>query len=611
MPSIQASSARLALRLAVCISLLGLPSCPPPRTGGTQTPPHPPLLTARFNSPQGGILMGFIYPTATDDLYQVDSALRTRAGTRYFAFTLNLQTEPARNIELVWRKEGGPESTIAQLPYSCEEAATKLRMLAAAAAANRNGPAAWSDPAEQALEQGTPVAAQTCLFDPLQRPTPSLSPDNTAQQHELTVLLPAAVLGTGGTLEMIAVNALDRVRSQPTAIRIVPSPVYAAAVGDSVIWGQGLNEGDKVYSRMAAELRRRFGDVVLLVKAHSGATLFSGSAARIGDAYSTCARGLDPRNGSGIDNGEVSERPPAIQCQIIDLSELVCSAQLPDGVTRRTPRFFCPGAPAPTPGTPLHAHTFDQGPRFDVVLMDGCINDIGAGDMVRGQRGYSEARTLSQATARFCDYRHSLPDLSNWLPRATVLVTGYHRILATPAFDFGCLFPPPLPLPGVPTPPDPCVSLPGLVGAACDLMTVPSRWVTAAQRTDQFFDQARSLQRESVQALAQQWKGSGRPVFIELASIYPQAAGAFGRESRVWEWTCSPELSEPGDLLFRARDPVRDARMRDCNRVYGDSRPKSPSHLACDRASLFHPDAEGARLTYDRLEEQLPTVRPD
>ncbi len=54
-------------------------------------------------------------------------------------------------------------------------------------------------------------------------------------------------------------------------------PYHLLVIGDSLIWGQGLAEADKIYSRTAEWLRRdAFGsprDVKLKVKAHSGATI--------------------------------------------------------------------------------------------------------------------------------------------------------------------------------------------------------------------------------------------------------------------------------------------------------------------------------------------------
>ncbi|MGB2750765.1 MAG: hypothetical protein WBC19_01800 [Pyrinomonadaceae bacterium] len=90
-------------------------------------------------------------------------------------------------------------------------------------------------------------------------------------------------------------------------------PFELLVVGDSLIWGQGLEEKDKFYSLVAEWLRREaFGkpcDVNMKVKAHSGATIFFDPK----EAAKYRAAGRDENH---FYKGEVNVSTPSISKQV-------------------------------------------------------------------------------------------------------------------------------------------------------------------------------------------------------------------------------------------------------------------------------------------------------
>ncbi len=90
-------------------------------------------------------------------------------------------------------------------------------------------------------------------------------------------------------------------------------PFELLVVGDSLIWGQGLEEKDKSYSLFAEWLRREaFGqprDVNIKVKAHSGATIYF-------DAKEAAKYRAAGRDENYFYNGEVNVSTPSIAKQV-------------------------------------------------------------------------------------------------------------------------------------------------------------------------------------------------------------------------------------------------------------------------------------------------------
>jgi PKD repeat protein/flagellar hook assembly protein FlgD/lysophospholipase L1-like esterase len=149
-----------------------------------------------------------------------------------------------------------------------------------------------------------------------------------------------------------------------------------AVVGDSIAWGQGLDDDDKYPSLVAAEIERlTHRKVEVKTLARSGATLTSK------------VDGCPTTSGEVPNQGE----PAIISCQI--------EKQL-------------------------------RATDADLVLLDGCINDVGVLTILFGVNESLEVVDVGQATRDKCGEQLplALDAVHRQLPDAKVVLTGYYQI---------------------------------------------------------------------------------------------------------------------------------------------------------------------------------------
>ena len=164
--------------------------------------------------------------------------------------------------------------------------------------------------------------------------------------------------------------------SREVSIRV--GPLVMVAVGDSVMWGQGLASASKFTTKVRAWLIGRMGkDVRLVTLAHSGAITAPGTAAQ--EALAT--------------PGEVPNSFPTIPHQAITLAP----------------------AAAAVPGRDV-----------DLVLVDGCINDVGVTTILSPA---STSTLISNLVQTHCGRMDVLlGQIHTTFPRAKIVVTGYFPI---------------------------------------------------------------------------------------------------------------------------------------------------------------------------------------
>jgi lysophospholipase L1-like esterase len=157
--------------------------------------------------------------------------------------------------------------------------------------------------------------------------------------------------------------------------RFVPSkiqekePLQLVAIGDSVLWGQGLKESDKSSRDVAEWLAKELGRPVhRTVYAHSGAS--------IGETDSHLARAP----------GEVPQGSPSITAQVA-------------------------GARSPE--------------RVDVLLLNGCINDVPASKIVLGSINTTDWRKVA-TTACYQPVKRLIRQALVRFPKAIVIFAGYY-----------------------------------------------------------------------------------------------------------------------------------------------------------------------------------------
>ena len=163
------------------------------------------------------------------------------------------------------------------------------------------------------------------------------------------------------------------------------TPLHLLVLGDSIMWGQGLQEEEKFSSRVKCWLQEKINrEVKVHVEAHSGAVISGASAQPDFTATS----------------GEVNLTSPNINQQLD------------------------------------HAIQFhkENGTAPSLILMNGCINDVGVKNLLAASTPLEVLR--AQARKSCGDDMHVLLQrVRNSFPQAQVLVTGYYPIVSLQTAD--------------------------------------------------------------------------------------------------------------------------------------------------------------------------------
>ena len=190
------------------------------------------------------------------------------------------------------------------------------------------------------------------------------------------VVLPHSLLSPSTTIEVFSSTASDGTPIGADRIEIVPGFFHMAVLGDSVAWGNGLNDRHKYSTLVMRTIERELGlKVIRQVKAHSGARIV-------------------PGEGDGV-------------CAVN------CSGEVPRIHTSIT----------------AQAGLIEQPELIDFILMDGCINDVGITDIFFNP---TDQNSLAERTIRFCrdEMTVLLATVRETAPRATIVVTGYFPVVS-------------------------------------------------------------------------------------------------------------------------------------------------------------------------------------
>ena len=207
--------------------------------------------------------------------------------------------------------------------------------------------------------------------------------------HDRREFLKRLSLATGGAaLGGFIPSSL--VRSAPLVPRCGmrrDRPFNVVAIGDSIVWGQGLDDASKFTVRVRNWLQQQLQAPVTLTSfAHSGAIIEQHGS---GDA-------LPPYP------GEVPNSWPSITAQ----------ARMAAGLWSGYPRGNVTAPPAD---------------EIDLVILDGGINDVGVKNILDPRLS-----SLAATTQQKCDFamRALLSDVAMLFPNARVVVTGYFAIVS-------------------------------------------------------------------------------------------------------------------------------------------------------------------------------------
>lgn len=196
-----------------------------------------------------------------------------------------------------------------------------------------------------------------------------------SRSYRLAILIPEARLGPFARLEMFTRQADDGTPIGAARIELVDDFFYLVVLGDSVQWGNGLREDDKMSALVTEVIEREIRRKVILQRyAQSGAKIV-------------------PEDGDGI-------------CEINCIGEV----------------------PTITTSIRVQVDQIRRAELVDLVLMDGCINDVGVGTILDPQVSPS---TLAESSERFCgaEMANLLEKVHSTAPQAPIVVTGYFQMV--------------------------------------------------------------------------------------------------------------------------------------------------------------------------------------
>ena len=335
-------------------------------------------------------------------------------------------------------------------------------------------------------------------------------------------------------------------------------------LGDSISWGQGLKDEHKAWFLVKKWLELNTGRIVhARVEAHSGAV--------IGELTPS---GVDPRGNYSLD-GELSRAEPTINAQI-DNALL----------------------------------SFADPAQVDLVLVDGCINDVDARRLLNAANTPDNIRELAQAKCG-APVEALLNRITSTFPAAHVVVFGYYPIITE--YTANDLFMRALAKRFY----TPDADTPRLndKGLRARLIAISREWY---QTSDQMLaDAARKIDSQL------KARGSHQRVMFADAAFRPEHSFA-ANKTRLWGFDASTlrkilVLLTLGKVELRTNDERRSQRSDLCKALLKKSENETPEQkdvredrlLRCRLAAVGHPNRKGAAMYADAIGKLLKPLLMD
>ena len=171
--------------------------------------------------------------------------------------------------------------------------------------------------------------------------------------------------------------------------------VNMLVLGDSILWGQGLAEQNKISYKVQEWLCKETGRPVKVWReAHSGAVIKEGEPAVIKEGEPTESQhAADTKNEVFRElDGEINVGRPTIREQL------------------------------------SHSLSRFKGPEVDLVLMDGCINDFNFVNLLDPDKPLDQIENRTKAVC-YQRMKPLLDEVAQSFPNARIIVTGYYPII--------------------------------------------------------------------------------------------------------------------------------------------------------------------------------------
>lgn len=194
-------------------------------------------------------------------------------------------------------------------------------------------------------------------------------------QFRYAVVIPDALVDDISDFDAYVTTAEDGSPLGADRLTIARDFYYMAVIGDSIQWGNGLPEFAKMSALVSDVIERETGRLVIRQRyAHSGARIV-------------------PADGDGLCIWNCVGEVPTISTSITAQADLI-----------------------------------ERPEMMDLILMDGCINDV---NVVNILNPLMAAEELSTLTRQFCEVEMTtlLRKVRGIAPQATIVVTGYFQIV--------------------------------------------------------------------------------------------------------------------------------------------------------------------------------------
>jgi lysophospholipase L1-like esterase len=377
--------------------------------------------------------------------FELDAPLQTSAGVHYYSFSATVFYAQGSTLEVVAAERGG-ETRPTKRVAAPDQAQRRNMHAISHKQMGRAAPAAFSGAAEQEL------AAKRIVYWTRTHADGGHFPDASAGDDVdvLEVLIPVDQIAPQVNLHLVATSGpvqlsslstptittalLNADASAPLVLPLVRSPASLIAFGDSAIWGQGLEDAERYSTRVAKSIedalvaagrpRPPAGHVrVRNDFAHSGAVLGDaplGEFSRLRDLETNMGE-CDQAVSGQRSWQEVPTSFTSIPCQMKRAGAWPSALTLPNDDPATVATLASPETlDALFPSGPA-----DPGARYDYVLIQGCINDVGADRWILE----SGAAVRDDTRAR-CQHRLAsrLRFVRAQFPNAEIVVVGYHNI---------------------------------------------------------------------------------------------------------------------------------------------------------------------------------------
>ena len=594
-------------------------------------------------------MQGPIYPSNNGTSFELDAPVipnsnATNAGRPYYGFELNIQVTGLRYLNPVWHN-GDSAINVEKVEGPCSHQNERILMNTRSEHSRGiRAPASYNLIIDNKLSQGRPVYWITC-HDNIEGEVIKNN-NGTTVTSLVAFLIPKALVSSNSSMHLTAMPLVGGQESEPLVINIKQSPFMMSVIGDSVAWGQGIRPADNYTQRLFRDLvgNRDTEDSGRYKNfAHSGAVLRSRSPS-IGFQDKISGLGGTSEILNNVNNrfdilnekcskdrllyGEVPRSSPSIQCQVL---ESVTKACIVEDVVNGIPQFNCSTDNINTANSDTLLALVDTRPRWDYVVMDGCVNDMD-GTWIHTAIGIADSRTgeLINRTNQKCNLTHGLKDVREFLPNAIIVFHSYHRIIdqsSIQAIKQGCRASATNIFNGLPfgiiqqllkfgnpvndvvrhipsSVPDSILNhLPGevsssLSGRVLHLSTINPDWV--ADRSSLFIATSEHVQMSSINTLNQIGNGVGKFIFVSMLPVFPEGQAAFSPNELVFSLDCSTPTFEPLDTEYGIR------RQACAEQAAQEGFPaNSKEEEKCKRASVFHPNLQAQELMFQRIKEVM------